>query len=84
LELAAIIAAFTGLVTACFAGYIAIRQLPEINRQVNGNMQRAQRDLATAREDLSNIAHDALESNKNEAFLKAQLVAATQKEDPKT
>lgn len=84
MELAAIIAAFTGLVTACFAGYIAIRQLPEINRQVNGNMQRAQRDLATAREDLSNIAQDAIEKNKNEAFLKAQLIAATQKEEPKT
>ena len=73
MEIAAIIAAATGFVTALFAGYIAIRQLPQIQKHVNGNMARAQDELSAARQDLSNIAHDALEKNTNEERLQTQL-----------
>lgn len=83
MEIAAIIAAFTGLVTACFAGYIAIRQLPQIQREVNGNMAAAQNDLRDARKDLSNIAHDAIEQSSNKAHLESLLASYDPKEKPK-
>lgn len=66
-----------------FAGYIAIKQLPEVQRNVNGNMAAAQNDLRDARKELSNIAQDALEQSSNKAHLESLLRAHDPEKKPK-
>jgi len=60
MEIAWVIHSLTGLVTAIFAGYIAIRQLPRVERELNGQNKQNRDDLRQAHKTLADNAADLL------------------------